>query len=94
MAQFVDLHVHSDKSDGSLTPAQLVRYAKDKGLKGIALTDHDTVDGIDEALREGSRIGVEVICFKACFFFKYVVDKLAKLECCIFFNLIVSTFTT
>ena len=61
MAQFVDLHVHSDKSDGSLTPAQLVRYAKDKGLKGIALTDHDTVDGIDEALREGSRIGVEVM---------------------------------
>lgn len=47
--QAVDLHVHSSRSDGSLTPAQLVDYAMEKGLKAFALTDHDTVDGLDEA---------------------------------------------
>lgn len=46
----VDLHVHSTKSDGSYTPAQLVDYALEKGLSAFALTDHDTTDGIEEAL--------------------------------------------
>ena len=46
----VDLHSHSTKSDGTFTPADLMRYAVRKGLKAIALTDHDTVDGLDEAL--------------------------------------------
>ena len=46
----VDLHVHSNRSDGSLTPTELVDLAVEKGLSAFALTDHDTVDGIDEAL--------------------------------------------
>lgn len=46
----VDLHVHSNRSDGSLTPSELVDLAVEKGLSAFALTDHDTVDGISEAL--------------------------------------------
>ncbi len=46
----VDLHVHSDKSDGSMTPSSLTAYAAQKGLRAYALTDHDTVDGLAEAL--------------------------------------------
>ena len=57
----VDLHVHSNKSDGSLSPSDLVLEAKKKGLKAFALTDHDTVDGIDEALAASENSGVTVI---------------------------------
>ncbi len=46
----VDLHVHSNRSDGSMTPSELVDLAVEKGLSAFALTDHDTVDGIPEAL--------------------------------------------
>lgn len=46
----VDLHVHSTCSDGTLTPSKLVDYAMEKGLAAFALTDHDTVDGLDEAI--------------------------------------------
>ena len=46
----IDLHVHSSKSDGSFTPTELVNYAIEKGLSAFALTDHDTTDGIDEAM--------------------------------------------
>ena len=46
----IDLHSHSTKSDGSYTPAELVRYAHSKGLSAIALTDHDTAEGIGEAM--------------------------------------------
>ena len=46
----VDLHVHSICSDGSMTPSELVDLAIEKGLSAFALTDHDTVDGIPEAL--------------------------------------------
>ena len=46
----VDLHVHSYKSDGSLSPSDLVSLAVKKGLTAFALTDHDTVAGIDEAM--------------------------------------------
>lgn len=48
--QAVDLHVHSNRSDGTFTPAQLVDYAAEKGLAAFALTDHDTTDGIEEAI--------------------------------------------
>lgn len=57
----VDLHVHSNKSDGSLSPSDLVLEAKKKGLKAFALTDHDTVDGIDEAMAASEGSGVTVI---------------------------------
>lgn len=46
----IDLHTHSNKSDGSYTPTQLVDYAIAKGLGAVALTDHDTADGLDEAV--------------------------------------------
>jgi predicted metal-dependent phosphoesterase TrpH len=50
MKAHADLHAHSDRSDGLLSPKDLVRSAEDKGLGGIALTDHDTLDGIQEFL--------------------------------------------
>lgn len=59
--KYVDLHTHSTASDGSMTPAELVRCAHEKGLAAIALTDHDTVDGVEEALEEGARTGTEVV---------------------------------
>lgn len=49
--QAIDLHVHSNRSDGTFPPSQLVDYAMEKGLKAFALTDHDTVDGLDEAIQ-------------------------------------------
>lgn len=61
MEKFIDLHTHSTASDGSMSPAELVRHAKERGLAAVALTDHDTVDGIQEAIKEGKRSGVEVI---------------------------------
>ena len=47
----IDLHVHSCRSDGTFTPTELVDYAIKKGLKAFALTDHDSVDGLDEAIK-------------------------------------------
>ena len=58
---YVDLHLHTTASDGVLSPAEIVRYAKGKGLQAIAITDHDTIDGCEEGLSEGGRIGFEVI---------------------------------
>jgi len=58
---FVDLHLHTTASDGVLRPSEIVRYAKTKGLRAIAITDHDTVEGCEEALAEGGRIDFEVI---------------------------------
>lgn len=57
----VDLHLHTTASDGALTPAQLVREARAHGLECIAVTDHDSTNGIEEAMAEGEREGVHVI---------------------------------
>jgi predicted metal-dependent phosphoesterase TrpH len=57
----IDLHTHSTASDGALSPPELMRAAKARGLTAIALTDHDTVDGLDEAREEAARQGVEFI---------------------------------
>src|ERR671922_385820 len=57
----VDLHVHTLFSDGSLTPAQLVRLARTNGVRALSITDHDHVGGIDEALAAGVLLGVEII---------------------------------
>jgi len=59
--RFVDLHLHSNCSDGLFSPAEVVRRASEAGLAAIALCDHDNLDGIDEAEAEGKRLGVEVI---------------------------------
>jgi predicted metal-dependent phosphoesterase TrpH len=58
---WVDLHLHTTASDGVMSPSKLVRYAKSKGLQAIAITDHDTIEGLEEALSEGEKIGFEVI---------------------------------
>ena len=57
----VDLHVHSNRSDGSFTPSELVDYAQKKGLKAFALTDHDTTEGLDEAIAAAKGKDIEVI---------------------------------
>lgn len=59
--RFVDLHMHSTASDGSLAPADVVAAALRAGLAAIALTDHDTVDGIAEAQHAGELLGVRVV---------------------------------
>lgn len=57
----VDLHVHSTASDGVLAPAQVVAAARSARLSAIALTDHDTMAGVDEAVAAGDAAGVRVI---------------------------------
>jgi 3',5'-nucleoside bisphosphate phosphatase len=61
MKNLVDLHMHSTYSDGVRTPTELVNMACGLGLKAIALADHDTVGGIDEALAAGAACGLEVL---------------------------------
>ena len=74
MRNLVDLHVHSTASDGTLTPSEVVEHAYEKGLKAIALTDHDTVSGLQEAKKKAEQInalqkeqievvpGIEISC--------------------------------
>lgn len=58
---FVDLHCHTTASDGTLSPTQLVARAREFGLKTIAVTDHDTTDGLGEALAAAAEAGLEVL---------------------------------
>ena len=58
---FVDLQVHSTASDGALPPAAVVQAAADAGLYAIALTDHDSVEGLPEAIEAGARLGVRIV---------------------------------
>lgn len=57
----IDLHAHTIHSDGTLTPTALVRLADEVGLSMLAVTDHDTTSGLEEARDEGRRTGIEVI---------------------------------
>ena len=57
----IDLHVHSVFSDGTFTPREAVTLAKERGLSTMALTDHDTVNGLDEAFSAGEELGVEIV---------------------------------
>ncbi|OMF37532.1 phosphatase [Paenibacillus sp. FSL H8-0548] len=57
----VDLHTHTTASDGMQSPAENVRLAKAAGLAAIAITDHDTVAGVAEAMLEGERLGIQVV---------------------------------
>ncbi len=61
MTNFIDLHVHSNYSDGTCSPTQLVQMALSKSLRAFALTDHDTTDGIPEAMEAAQGTGLEVI---------------------------------
>lgn len=57
----VDLHTHSTASDGQYAPAELVRLAKDRGIQVLALTDHDSLEGLAEALDAGRALGLPVL---------------------------------
>lgn len=61
MTRRIDLHTHSLKSDGAQTPVDVVRTAYAAGLSAMALTDHDNIEGVSEAMAEGERLGIEVI---------------------------------
>jgi predicted metal-dependent phosphoesterase TrpH len=56
-----DLHSHSNRSDGTLAPAAVMRLAASRDLAGVALTDHDTFDGLAEAATEAEGIGLELV---------------------------------
>lgn len=57
----IDLHTHTVCSDGSMTPRELVIHAKESGLSAVAVSDHDTADGVHEAIKTGNEVGIEVI---------------------------------
>jgi 3',5'-nucleoside bisphosphate phosphatase len=57
----IDLHTHSNRSDGTFEPAEIVRLAVERELEVVALTDHDTTAGLEEALSAGRDLGVEVV---------------------------------
>lgn len=57
----IDLHTHSTESDGTLSPEDLVGHAKELGLSAIALTDHDTVNGLPKARRKAKELGIELV---------------------------------
>lgn len=59
--RIIDLHVHSNASDGTFTPTELMYEAKSANLSAIALTDHDTTDGIPEAMEAAKELGIELI---------------------------------
>ncbi len=57
----IDLHTHSTASDGTSTPAELLALAKEKNITALALTDHDTLDGLAEGERAANRLGIQFI---------------------------------
>ena len=61
MANYVDLHTHTTASDGIYAPSELLQKAKETGLHVLALTDHDTTDGIEEAAHAASQLDIEFI---------------------------------
>lgn len=61
MELMADLHTHTKASDGTCEPAENVRLAKEAGLAALAITDHDTVAGIPEAMEAARALGVEII---------------------------------
>ena len=56
-----DLHAHSDRSDGTLTPSGVMELAAERDLTGVALTDHDSFDGLEEASAAATRLGLEFV---------------------------------
>lgn len=56
-----DLHNHTIASDGEYTPAELINKAQELGLTAVGVTDHDTLEGLDEALRAGEETGILVV---------------------------------
>lgn len=59
--RLIDLHAHTTASDGVLSPQELVRFAKDCNISVLAVTDHDTLEGLPAAMAEASQVGLEVV---------------------------------
>ncbi len=57
----IDLHTHTSISDGTVTPKELIRQAKETKLSAVAITDHDSIDGLEEAQHEADRLGITFI---------------------------------
>ena len=57
----VDLHIHTTASDGQYSPEQIVQKAHEKSISTIAITDHDTINGLPKAMEEGKKLGVNVV---------------------------------
>ena len=57
----IDLHVHTTASDGQYTPSQIIEKAAEKNIKAIAITDHDTTAGLNEAREAGKKLGLTVV---------------------------------
>jgi len=64
----IDLHTHSDRSDGSETPGRIVELAHDVGCSAVALTDHDTLDGLAPARARADELGIRLVpgCEVSC----------------------------
>jgi predicted metal-dependent phosphoesterase TrpH len=56
-----DFHLHSTFSDGQLTPEQLMEWAKERKLDAVSLTDHDTIEGVERAIKKGEELGLKVL---------------------------------
>ncbi len=69
----IDLHTHSTCSDGTLTPKELMFYAKEKGLEAIALSDHDCIRGLEEARTYADELGIKLI--NAIEFAGFYIDR-------------------
>ena len=61
MTNYIDLHTHSTASDGIYSPAELLQHAKDSGLRVLALTDHDSTGGLDEAAQAARKLDIDFI---------------------------------
>lgn len=61
MKKYIDLHIHSTASDGSCTPTEIIEKAHELNMRTIALTDHDTVYGMQEAIEAASKFDIELI---------------------------------
>jgi predicted metal-dependent phosphoesterase TrpH len=67
--EYIDLHTHTIASDGGLSVVELIKKAKEANLKALGITDHDSVDSLDVGLKEGERVGLEVVpgCEFSCY---------------------------
>src|SRR5205823_10364735 len=61
MTNYIDLHTHSTASDGIYSPTELLQRAKDSGLRVLALTDHDSTGGLDEAAATARSLDIDFI---------------------------------
>jgi len=57
----IDLHLHTTHSDGSFSPAEILQFAHNAGVSALAITDHDIVSGIPDAIAAGTELGIEII---------------------------------